>query len=382
MPAEPSRRDLSIQEGFPSSEKKKERQMLGAKNVLVVGTGTIGEPLIGLLCHFKAQLGLDEVLFHKRTPLLTDRSKVVDLISRGAHLITDSDRVSGFKEIGLKVEHTTEEALEASRVVVDCTPSGNAMKEKWYQKFEAGTDLFIAQGSEFGFGKPYARGINDTVLSREEDKYLQIVSCNTHNLSVLIETLGLGGDGPDNLVEGRFVCIRRSNDVSQDGKFVPGPVVGSHDDPKFGTHHARDAWHLFKTLGYDLNLFSSAMKLNTQYMHVLNFHLKVAKAVTKEELIERMERNDRIALTHKKSANTIFSFGRDHGFCGRILNQTVVPYHSLHVSEGGKHISGFCFTPQDGNSLLSSVAATVWALYPETYDKIVQCLRPYFFEEV
>ena len=45
----------------------------------MVGTGTIGEPLIGLLCHFKAQLGIDEVLFHKRTPLMTDRSKVQNL---------------------------------------------------------------------------------------------------------------------------------------------------------------------------------------------------------------------------------------------------------------------------------------------------------------
>jgi len=42
--------------------------MLGSKSVMVIGTGTIGEPLIGLLCNFKAQLGIDEVLFHKRTP--------------------------------------------------------------------------------------------------------------------------------------------------------------------------------------------------------------------------------------------------------------------------------------------------------------------------
>jgi hypothetical protein len=69
--------------------------MLGPKTVLVVGTGTIGEPLLGLLCNFKAQLGIDEVLFHKRTPLLSDRSKVQDLQRRGARLVTDSDRVDG-----------------------------------------------------------------------------------------------------------------------------------------------------------------------------------------------------------------------------------------------------------------------------------------------
>ncbi len=356
--------------------------MLGTKTVLVVGTGTIGEPLVGLLCNFKDQLGIDEVVFHKRTPLLIDRSKVVDLMRRGGRLATDPDRVSEFEKFGLKPALVTDEALEAARVVIDCTPSGNDNKEKWYRRFEDSTDLFIAQGSEFGFGKPYARGINDEALDRGRDKYLQVVSCNTHNLSVLIKTLGLGEEGPDNLVEGRFVCIRRANDISQDEKFSPSPEVGSHGDPKFGTHHARDAWHLFQTLGYDLALFSSAMKLNTQFMHVIQFHLKVRKPVTSEQLLARIRANDRIAMSHKKSANSIFSFGRDHGFFGRILNQTVIPYKGIHVSEDGKAITGFCFTPQDGNSLLSSVAAATWALYPETYEKIVQCLKPFFFPEV
>lgn len=356
--------------------------MIGKKSVLVIGTGTIGEPLVGLLLGFKAQLGLDDVLFHKRTPLLTDRSKVVDLVRKGGLLVADEDRISEFQKIGQRVSYTLEEALEAARVVVDCTPSGNQMKDKYYRNYEESTDLFIAQGSEFGFGKPYARGINDSVLDPEKDRYLQVVSCNTHNLSILISTLGIADEGPENLEEGRFVCIRRANDISQDGKFVPSPTVGSHEDEKFGTHHARDAWHLFGTMGYDLNLFSSAMKLNSQLMHVIQFSLKVRRPTSMDEVLKRLQENDRVALTHKKSANSVFSFGRDHGFHGRILNVTVVPYHSLHVSADGHCVTGFCFTPQDGNSLLSSVSATIWALYPETYEKIIQCLQPLFFPEV
>ena len=46
---------------------------MGNNNVHVIGTGTIGEPLIGLLCDHKDQLGIDEVTFHKRTPQKTDR---------------------------------------------------------------------------------------------------------------------------------------------------------------------------------------------------------------------------------------------------------------------------------------------------------------------
>ncbi len=48
-----------------------------AKGVVhVVGTGTIGEPLIGLLCSFKDQAGFSEVTFHKRSPLPRDLPKL------------------------------------------------------------------------------------------------------------------------------------------------------------------------------------------------------------------------------------------------------------------------------------------------------------------
>src|SRR4051794_14137382 len=42
---------------------------MSKKNIVhVVGTGTIGEPLIGLFTDFKEKWGIDEVTFHKRTP--------------------------------------------------------------------------------------------------------------------------------------------------------------------------------------------------------------------------------------------------------------------------------------------------------------------------
>lgn len=354
--------------------------------VHVVGTGTIGEPLIGLLCDFREGLGIDEVTFHKRTPLLTDRSKVIGLIKRGARFVTDSKSFDGFREIGLNPELETHEALDRASVVIDCTPSGVGQKNKqeYYESFKHNTAGFLAQGSEFGFGKPYARGINDTALSRGEDQYLQVVSCNTHNLSVLAKAVALTDGGPANLVDGHFVCIRRSNDISQDGSFSPAPEVGSHKDPKFGTHHARDAWHLFQTLGYDLPLYSSALKINTQYMHTIWFSIVVKNKTSVDDVLARMEEDDRIALTHKKTANSVFSFGRDHGHFGRILNQTVVVRQTLTIREvdRGYEVLGFCFTPQDGNALLSSVAAACWLMEPETYEKRIQCLKPYFFNEV
>jgi glyceraldehyde-3-phosphate dehydrogenase (NAD(P)) len=95
-----------------------------------------------------------------------------------------------------------------------------------------------------------------------------------------------------------------------------------------------------------------------------------------------MQRDDKISLTHKESANTVFSFGRDQGHFGRILNVTVVSLPTLCVRNGGTEIVGYCFTPQDGNSLLSSVAAATWFLYPEDYEERIQCLAPWFYKEV
>ncbi|MEO2185981.1 MAG: hypothetical protein ABGX30_05340, partial [bacterium] len=260
----------------------------------------------------------------------------------------------------------------------DCTPKGvgHSNKVKYYEKFSDTVKGFLAQGSEDGFGKKYARGINDHALD-SSDKFIQIVSCNTHNISCITNTLAVKED-PDNLVEGKYVCVRRANDLSQAGSFIPAPQVGSHGDEKYGSHHAADAAGLFATMGMDLNLFSSAMKVNSQYMHVLWFTLKVKEPTTLASVKERLHNNDNVAMTTKDMTSTVFSFGRDHGHYGRIMNQTVVVEQSLHV-RNDHEITGFCFTPQDGNSILSSISAAEWMLYPHSYEDKIQCLSHLFF---
>ncbi len=353
-----------------------------SRNIVhVVGTGTIGEPLIGLLCHMRESLGFDEVTFHKRSPILEDRSKVNALIEGGARLAADPDGWDGFVKLGVNPSLDSQEALERATVVIDCTPVGNDNKKKHYLPVQDRVKGFLAQGSEFGFGKMYARGVNDRALMAGEDKFIQVVSCNTHNIAVVVNTLGLeNGADLQNLVEGRFLCMRRANDISQDSSYIPAPQAGKHEDADFGTHHARDAWHLFQTMGLDLDLFSSAIKLNTQYMHAIWFQLRLRKAPTMEGLMAAVEANRRVAVTYKKSANAVFSFGRDHGHYGRLLNETVLPVKTLHIK--GNQVTGFCYTPQDGNSLLSSVAAATWLIHPEDYDTRLDCLRPFMFQEV
>jgi len=353
-----------------------------ARIIHVVGTGTIGEPLIRLFSEFREAFGLDEVTFHKRTPLVSDRARLNHIIARGATLATDDDRRSDFEKMGHKVTYTAEQALERATVVIDCTPVGNKMKEKYYSLLSSPKG-FLAQGSEEGFGKPYARGVNDEALIPGEDRFIQIVSCNTHNITTLVKTIAGEEDGSYSLKRGSFVCMRRANDITQTAGFLPAPQVGRHGSDEFGTHHAKDAHRVFDTLDLDLDLFSSAVKLNTQYMHSIWFNLLMNREFTVAELEQRLRSNPRVATTTKLDANLIFSFGRDHGFCGRILSQTVVATPTLAVRHG-REIYGFCFTPQDGNSLLSSVAAALWLIDPdaESVRKRLNPIRHLLYTEI
>ena len=349
--------------------------------VHVVGTGTIGEPLIGLLCDAREDLEIDEITFYKHSPALTDRPKVKGLMNRGAFLSVREEKTEDFQELGMYPMYKAEEAIKRASVVIDCTPSGTGLsnKEKYYKKYKNKVKGFLAQGSEFGFGKMYAVGINDEAIT-PKDQFIHIVSCNTHNIAALINTLAID-DKKNNLKEGRFLCMRRANDISQSKSFIPSPEVGAHKDEKMGTHHAVDVYHLYKTLGIELNVFSSALKLNTQYMHSIWYDLKLNKKTTKDEAIQKFIDDPRVAVTHKKAANLVFSFGRDHGHYGRILDQTVIVLPTVHVLNDNEVI-GFCFTPQDGNSILSSITATERFLFPDCYEEKLRVLGAFLLQEV
>lgn len=365
-------------------------------SVLVVGTGTIGEPLTGLLALNAKNLEIDDVLFYKHTPRRTDLPLVLGLLRKGATLCTNRVNFEKFKEMGIEPTYTFEEGLDQVRVVVDCSPSkaGLANKEKFYKDRIDKNDAFIAQGSEFGFGAMYASGINDNIIKK--NKFLQVASCNTHNISNVLKNLAFNPTerteanlGKSHLIEANFLAIRRASDISQSEDFIPAPEVGKHSDKIYGTHHARDAFHLYKTIGYskdDLKLFSSAIKLNTQFMHTLYFDVRIKEKLSEEEVIQRFIDDKFTAITYKRQAAQVFSFGREHGHFGRILDQSVVVLPTLLTQDysNGTRIVGYCFTPQDGNSLLSSATAVTQYLHEneEEAQQQLKSLLKYQFDEV
>src|ERR1043166_7616770 len=128
--------------------------MATKRTIHVVGTGTIGEPFLGLLLHTQRALEVDEITFHKTSRRLGDRAKVTNLMRRGARLAVDAEKRSDFEKLGLQPAYTTEEALDQATVVIDCTSDGLGLAHKrdWYEHLSTAQG-FIAQGSEKGFGK-------------------------------------------------------------------------------------------------------------------------------------------------------------------------------------------------------------------------------------
>ncbi len=104
---------------------------------------------------------------------------------------------------------------------------------------------------------------------------------------------------------------------------------------------------------------------------------------TLEEVSQPPAREPARGDDRQEAANLIFSFGRDHGYYGRILSQTVVVLPTLNV-RNRREVYGFCFTPQDGNSLLSSIAAALWLVDPdqESVAPRLEPLRRWLYREI
>ena len=350
--------------------------------ILIVGTGTIGKPLIRFFLNTKDTLKIEEVIFHKNKAEERSVGMLQRFMNFGAKLAVYSEKFNDFRTLlrplNLQPHYIFEEALQRADIVIDCTDKGipRQLKEKYYKHLTSKLG-FIAQGSETGFGKPYAFDINDSHLVPKVDRFIQVVSCNTHNGLRLLKSLAFDPDNKgvwnfENLIYTRMYLARRGADISQDEMPI-GPVVGTPTDPRFGTHQGADIMRVLSSLGApaNLNIHTVADIFNQPYMHVVNFYVFLREHTTKEEVLSRFRHHHLAATTYEKVVNRAYSEGREFGHFGRIMNQTIICLPTIEVISDGHEVVGRCFTPQDGNALLSSVAATLWLKYPQTYRQIV-----------
>lgn len=351
------------------------------KDVLVMGVGTIGEPLTRLMLTHRDQLGIGNIYFAKAKP--NNLSTVRLLVEAGAKFCVWDDLQAKFLPVlerhKIKIEDTVENIFKKVAIIADCTGRGNVLKAEYYDSLD-GVYGFFAQGSEEGFGHPLAYGINDMTLKPGDHRFLQVVSCNTHNiLSVLRVVEKVGGE----IEKADFVLMRRMNDISQEGKAIPSPTVDPIKEKYggFGSHQSYDANRVLRTIDKNMEgrIHSTALRLDNQLMHMNRFAITVKGKVTVKKMLGALYDDPLICVSYLNSMNLVFSKGRDHGFYGRIFTQAVVVRDSVEVSPDGHKVYGTCYTPQDGNSLLTSAAATLWFLDAKNWREKMKIFDDYLY---
>ena len=115
-------------------------------------------------------------------------------------------------------------------------------------------------------------------------------------------------------------------------------------------------------------------------MHTLWFNLSFEENIKLENISDDLEKSEFLMSTEKLSSNKVFSFGRDHGYHGRLLSHGIISKESLHVKNN--NLTGYCFTPQDGNALLSSVAASVNYFYEDSWKDKMSVFNKYIFKNI
>lgn len=340
--------------------------MHSSLNVHVRGVGTIGEPLVNMLLDLKRDDLIGEVTFSKKTA--SNIHRVKNLILSGAKLVSDEPEV--FEEADVETCGGECDAIRNAHVVLDCTPTGGALSNidlyrSAIEDKDANTLRVISQGSENDFGTPFVAGVNRTLL--EKPNLVQIKSCNTTAMSAvtndILEKLG----GKPKALE--FTCIRRANDIYQPNGNLSVNIGTSHGE--YGSHHAEDVRQVLiskgETHGYEHCRFkSSAIKVPTQFMHVVNFSLEIEDIEGSPVQLQGrwpapFQGNKRVAFTDMSDSCQVFAMGRDYGYMGRVINQAVVPTRSINMSQKDNRtfVSGSILTPQDANTLLSSISATL-----------------------
>ena len=302
-------------------------------NILINGLGNIGNTILSIIKEYKESLQVDEIY------LLKNIKKEFEDYS--------------FLENNFTEVYYSKEEIPINKIdfVFDCTSNSMACKNKdWYKKFP-NLKGATAQGSEHDFGTSYMYGINHNDLINE--KYFHIVSCNTHGI---LSTLKHFGGELNNIEEADFVVVRRSEDLGNHARLVSANVVSNHKSEKYGTHHAEDASKLLNQMGINTPLFSSDITTPSQLMHGLRFNIKLK---TKRN----QDYNTLIGKTKVFDSNIIFEQGRRYGLSGRLYYHSIIVNNNLHIEKN--KVIGWAFVPQEGNTILSTLATLVFKKFEE-----------------
>ncbi len=330
--------------------------------VLVNGIGNIGQTLLNILCYYKSTLKITEIYALKNTATTTWNKTELDFLEEKGVIICVKNKLS-YTDI--------DSVIDEIDYIFDCNANTLGLKNKnWYRSLK-NLKGCSAQGSEKEFGTSFMTGINNKVI--ENEKYVHIVSCNTHAISSLITTLS--NNDLSNFIEGDFVIVRRSEDLGNSQRLVGANVLSRHLDNEIGTHHAIDVKDLFATRNNELNIQSSDITTPSQLLHSVRFNLKFNKAPKQSEIESGIERNLAVSSTTKFDSNIVFELGRRYSQYGRIFSQAIINSNNILLDTKNNRIKGWAFIPQEGNTILSTIHAFLIQTNTKEHENIINQLK-------
>lgn len=324
--------------------------------VLINGIGNLGTTLANLLIKYKTDLGISEVNLLKNTINPWQHEDLAKLEMIGCRIYSNAgDHYPSVSEILGDVDY-----------VFDTTNNGGGRRNKpWYEQFPNLRGA-CAQGSEKGFGISHMIGVNDEMIRNQ--KFVHLVSCNTHSIAAITNWICEGNIDLINTVD--FVIVRRSEDIGNHERLVSANVVARHLDPILGTHHSIDVLDLYRTIGKSFKVTSSDITTPSQLMHGVRFNIELKEEIDQDELEIRLQNAPFLSSSVKFDSNVIFEAGRRYSFHGRIYSHAIVIKNNLMVE--GKSVKGWAFIPQEGNTLLSTLNAF---LYQTDHPKKEEVIR-------
>ena len=334
--------------------------------IYIRGLGVIGWPLAGLLLSLKNLLP-DLKITIEPYKISTENIYHIEHLSRlGAILVeTEENRVSRWTQFPLVVSEF--QIRKSCEIVLDCSPSGVAEKRitEYTKENYPNCKAFIAQGSEHKFGKQLLFPDNTSIIENTQDRYFHISTCNTHTLSAILRIFN---SIPVKISNVDFVIIRRDADMAKNDPHVTGPLF-QFPEGIHGTHHARLLNELYATVNRSYAVTSSAMTVNSPYMHITRFRLELENEISREEILKSINNDPLLSLTSQISSNIIFSSGRERGEFGRIYSHAVFVAPSLEVN--GNIVRGIAATPGDSNVLISTIYSTLKILGHERINDVM-----------
>ena len=238
-------------------------------------------------------------------------------------------KIHFFEEKGVKVSGVTEELVDISDVIIDCTPGKLGVNNMaMYQKYNTkaiwqGGEKHAPIGVSFNALTNYSSAINQD--------YVRVVSCNTTGLARTLYPI-LNKYGIDNV---QAVMVRRSGDPKDSDR---GPINSIEPVLTVPSHHGPDV----QTVIEGINIQTMAVKVPTTIMHVhciiaeldsepnVEEILSIWDSTPRVNLLEGFLNSDGNKIRNLPGTAEIMEFARDALYTRGDLNQIVVWKDGVH----------------------------------------------------